>query len=112
MFADWELCEKETASSMNTSTGIVPLAPWRGVSVRALAGFRLMVTFVDGVEGEVDMSALVHDPKAGVFRELADAEAFSEAFVLDGAVTWPTGQDLAPDAIHDEIAQHGRCIPR
>jgi hypothetical protein len=71
-----------------------------------------MVTFVDGVEGEVDMSALVHDPNAGVFRELSDPEAFSEAFVLDGAVTWPTGQDLAPDAMHDEIAKNGRCIPR
>jgi hypothetical protein len=72
--------------------------------------YRLEVTFVDGTEGEVDMSALVSQPNAGVFRELADPVAFSKAFVLDGAVTWPTGQDLAPDAMHDEIARNGRWI--
>lgn len=56
------------------------------------------------------MSALVIQPNAGVFRELADPVAFSKAFVLDGAVTWPTGQDLAPDAMHDEIARNGHWI--
>ncbi len=80
------------------------------VSVRALTDYRLEVAFVDGTEGEVDMSALVIQPNAGVFRELADPVAFSKAFVLDGAVTWPTGQDLAPDAMHDEIARNGHWI--
>lgn len=86
--------------------------PWVVTDLRALPGFRLMVRFIDGTEGEVDMSAMVKSPDAGVFAELADHEAFSRAFILDGAVTWPTGQDLAPDAMHDEIARNGRWILR
>lgn len=58
------------------------------------------------------MSARVRRPDAGVFRELADPAAFSEVFVLDGAVSWPTGQDFAPDAMRDEIARNGRWILR
>lgn len=39
-------------------------------------GFRLFVRFVDGLEGEVDMSALVKARDAGVFAELADHSCF------------------------------------
>ena len=56
------------------------------------------------------MSAFVNATDAGVFGELADPDAFSKAFVLDGAVSWPGGQDLAPDAMHDELARNGRWI--
>ncbi len=91
---------------------IVPRAPWRVTAVRVMPDYRLVVTFVDGVEGEVEMADLVHAEDGGVFRELADPAAFAKAFVLDGAVSWPTGQDLAPDAMHDEIARYGRWIPR
>lgn len=58
----------------------------------------------------MDMSVLVARPDAGVFAELADPTAFSRAFVLDGAVSWPSGQDLAPDAMHDEIARNGHWV--
>jgi len=80
--------------------------------VRALPGYRLSVKFVDGTEGEVDMSARVIRADAGVFRELSDPNVFAKAFVLHGAVTWPTGQDLAPDAMHDELARNGHWILR
>ena len=103
---------KHDSASEDSASGIIPRAPWRVVSVRVRPGYCLVARFVDGTEGEVDMSKLVHDENAGVFRELDDPEAFSKAFVLHGAVTWPTGQDLAPDAMHDEIARNGRWILR
>lgn len=71
---------------------------------------RALVRFIDGTEGEVDMSAQVNSPNAGVFAELADPELYSKAFNDDGHVAWPTGQDLAPDAMHDELAANGRWI--
>jgi hypothetical protein len=77
--------------------------PWRAVSVEALPGYRLRVRFIDGLEGIVDMSALVASPNAGVFAALADPEAFNRAFVALGAVCWPGGLDIAPDAIHAKI---------
>ena len=85
---------------------------WYLTNVTVLPGFRLLVRFIDGVEGEVDMSARVRRPDAGVFVELADPEAFSKAFNNDGHVAWPTGQDLAPDAMHDAIAKNGHWILR
>jgi len=64
-----------------------------------LPRFRLRVRFLDGLEGTVDMSALIASPNAGVFAALADPEAFNRAFVALGAVCWPGGLDIAPDAI-------------
>ena len=40
--------------------------------VTALDEFRLRVRFNDGLEGYVDMSALIHSAHAGVFAQLAD----------------------------------------
>ena len=100
----------DVLEARNSSSGVTPTAPWRVVSVRALPEYRLTVRFADGTEGEVDISALVRRPDAGVFAELADPIAFSRAYVLDGAVSWPGGQDLAPDAMHDEIKAAGRWV--
>lgn len=103
---------REQADAEEDSTAGVSNVPWVVTHVRALPDFRLFVRFIGGTEGEVDMSALVSQSNAGVFRELADPVAFSKAFVLDGAVSWPTGQDLAPDAMHDELARNGHWILR
>lgn len=84
--------------------------PWRVTEVLALDGFRLRVRFVDGTEGEVDLSGRVKSPAAGVFAVLADPAKFAEVFVEHGAVTWPGELDLAPDAMHDEIATHGEWV--
>jgi hypothetical protein len=80
--------------------------------VRTLQGFRLHVRFHDGLEGVVDMSALVHSPHAGVFAELADPARFAQACVEYGAVSWPGGLDLAPDAMYAEIKKTGAWILR
>jgi hypothetical protein len=103
---------REEEDTQADSTAGITNVPWVVTDVTALPGFRLLVRFVDGTEGEVDLSALVHRGDAGVFRELADPSAFSKAFVLDGAVSWPSGQDLAPEAMHDEIARNGHWILR
>jgi hypothetical protein len=75
--------------------------------VTPLAGFRLHVRFNDGTDGHVDMSALIHSTRAGVFAQLADPARFAEAYVEYGAVTWPGELDLAPDAMYAEIKLHG-----
>jgi hypothetical protein len=65
-------------SQQNPAAGISHV-PWYLTDVTVLPGFRLFVRFIDGVEGEVDMSARVRRPDAGVFVELADPEAFAMA---------------------------------
>jgi len=86
---------------------VVPSSPWTVREVRALPGFRLAVTFLDGTRGIVDMAGLVGSPAAGVFERLRDLAVFDQVFIDYGAVTWPGELDLAPDAMYDEIKAHG-----
>ncbi|MGH8645880.1 MAG: DUF2442 domain-containing protein [Gammaproteobacteria bacterium] len=86
--------------------------PWRVRSVSALPEFRLRVTFVDGTAGEVEMSALLRSTEIDgtVFALLRDPAVFGQVRVQLGAVQWPNGVDLAPDAMYDEIKAHGRWM--
>jgi hypothetical protein len=101
-------------SEENLSAGIVPAitpkAPWRVATVCSLPGFRLSVRFNDGSEGTVTMSRFIHSPNAGVFEILQDEELFSKVGVEYGAVTWPGGLDLAPDAMYDAICLTGEYV--
>jgi hypothetical protein len=85
------------------------MVPWRVSSVTAFPDSRLRVTFVDGLSGEVDMRGFLALPKVDgtVFEALRDMTIFVQARVVLGAVQWPNGADLAPDAMHDAIREHG-----
>jgi hypothetical protein len=77
--------------------------------LETLPGSRLRVAFVDGTQGEVDMTPMLASPDTDgtVFEPLRDPAFFSQARIVMGAVTWPNGADLAPDAMHDEIQARG-----
>jgi hypothetical protein len=65
---------------------------------------RLNVVFEDGLKGEVELSP---SKFRGVFEPLRDPAFFNQAYIDHGAVTWPNGADLAPDAMYEEIKKHG-----
>ena len=70
-------------------------------SVQPLDGYRLDVAFADGTRGIVDLKDRLFGP---VFEPLADPGLFCQVFVDEfGAVCWPNGADLAPDALHDRL---------
>ena len=73
----------------------------RVVRVEPLPNYRLRVEFDDGVEGTIDLSGeLVGE----VFEPLRDEALFRQVMVDEyGAVCWPNGADLAPDAMHIEL---------
>ncbi len=103
----------EDRSTPVTSATIPPIVcnqPDDVAEVRALDGFRLHVRFNDGVEGHVDMNALIHSPGAGVFAQLADPVLFAQAYIQYGAVTWPGQLDLAPDAMYSELKKTGEWV--
>jgi hypothetical protein len=93
-------------SPASLTAEIAPRSPWRVTAVEALPGFRLRVAFADGLTGMVDMSRMVHSPKAGVFAALADPALFAQVTLDLGAVAWPGELDLAPDAMHAAIQEH------
>lgn len=100
----------EKDSPLGVTPAIHPRMPWRVAEVHPLPDYRLRVRFVDGLEGAVDMSALVHSSGAGVFAQLADPVRFAKVFVEHGAVTWPGEIDLAPDAMYRAIKDSGAWV--
>jgi hypothetical protein len=86
-------------------------APWRVLSVTAHDKYVLHVRFADGLEGRIEMSPLIFSSSAGVFAALKDETIFRAVVVEQGAVAWPNGLDLAPDAMHRAIARTGCFRP-
>jgi hypothetical protein len=86
---------------------------WKVTSVVAQEGFLLRVRFTDGLAGTVDMKPLLGRPDlvGTVFAPLRDEAFFGRVFVDHGAVTWPNGADLAPDAMRSAIAAQGVWQP-
>jgi hypothetical protein len=80
-------------------------AAWRVVAVRPEINKSLVVQFVDGTTGRVELAGFLAGRaiEGTVFEALRDERVFSQAIVLDGAVRWPNGADLAPDSMYDAI---------
>jgi uncharacterized protein DUF2442 len=82
----------------------------RVVKVAPLPKYRLHVEFDDGVAGTIDLS---DELDGEVFRPLRDEAMFRQVTVDEfGAVCWPNGTDLAPDAMHSELAGKPPTPPR
>ncbi len=97
----------ETNAETNRAPGVIPAAPWRIRALSVLPGYRLSLTFADGVQGIADLSGLVKSVNAGRFALLVDLALFNRATLELGAVTWPNGADLDPDWLHEEISKSG-----
>lgn len=68
------------------------------IDVRALAGYRLWLRFDDATQGEIDLSDLAG---RGVCAAWTDSEVFRQVRLDEsGAVVWPGGIDLCPDALY------------
>ena len=100
----------------NRTPEIIPelkhTVPWRVASVSVLSNTRLRVTFVDGTAGEVHMQSFLNSALVDgtIFELLRDPATFAQAQVVLGAVQWPNGADLAPDAMYDAVREHGVWI--
>src|SRR5258706_11501181 len=97
------LTSSETDQAATVEPALRHGAPWRVVVAEALPGLRLRVTFVDGTIGEVELANLVTPESASgsVFEPLREKAFFDRVAVVHGAVEWPNGADLAPDAMYD-----------
>ena len=84
-------------------------ASWRVTEVRALEDCcSIRVRFTDGLEGVVRFPPEFFQ---GVFSHLSDPSRFREVTVINGAVTWPGGLDLAPDAMYEDIREQAERLP-
>ncbi|MDZ7851740.1 MAG: DUF2442 domain-containing protein [Halomonas sp.] len=62
----------------------------------------LYVELENGQKGFFDMTPYLDH---GIFRELIDESYFKRVGILFGAITWPNGQDIAPETLLAELKQ-------
>src|SRR5438067_2158483 len=77
---------------------------------RYLGGYRLWLSFNDGMSGEVD---LAHRLQGEVFEPLKDVNLFGQVEFhpeMD-TIVWPNGANLAPEYLHEQIVQQGHYVP-
>lgn len=81
--------------------GMLPLVDV--AAVEPLGGYRLRLTFADGVTGEVDFEGREW---RGVFEPLRDPDYFARVTVDPeiGTIAWPNGADMAPEPLYE------RCV--
>lgn len=97
----------ESNAKENITPGLTICTSWRVLSVDMMPAYCIRVTFIDGLQGVIDMSRLISSEMAGVFARLRDVDMFNQVSVIYGVVTWPGEIDLAPDAMYDAIKAHG-----
>ena len=78
-------------------------------AVKPLEGSVLLVSFEDGVQGEIDVADIVSF--VGLFEELQDRAFFEKVSVNEelGCVCWPNGADLDSDVLYS--ASTGASLP-
>ncbi len=73
---------------------------WDVKKVRPLDDYEIYVEIEDGRQGVFDLKPYLDH---GVFCELKDKAYFNQVDVILGAVTWPHGQDIAPETLLAEL---------
>jgi len=70
-------------------------------SVKAKPDWNLEIVFSDCTRGTVSIKDRLFGP---VFEPLKDPSVFAQVRVDEfGAVCWPNGADLAPDALYEKV---------
>jgi hypothetical protein len=71
------------------------------VDAKPLPGFRIFLKFSDGTSGVVDLSPFAGK---GVFSKWLESGFFDTVRVsTSGALEWPCGLDLCPDALYMQL---------
>ena len=78
--------------------------PYHVSSVEYLGGYRLRLTFADGLVADVDLTDKLFGEVGPIFEPLRDETCFAQVAVDTelGTVVWPNGADLAPDVLHEQ----------
>jgi hypothetical protein len=79
-------------------------------SVRYLDGYRLELTFTDGVTGQIDLAPWIV-ARGGVFSQLENKTFFAQVSLNAdiGTIVWPNDVHFDPEVLYSHIT--GKQIP-
>jgi hypothetical protein len=64
--------------------------------------YRIKVQFTDGVSGELDLGEYFNKPK-NLSAEIVKGQMFNKCYIESGALAWPNGFELCPDALRMKL---------
>ena len=67
-------------------------------SVEPLQGFRVLVTFENDTQREIDLEPFLHGPIFDPIR--SNASLFSAMRIEGGTIAWDNGADIDPDVLY------------
>ncbi len=67
------------------------------ISVEALEGYALLLTFANGEKRIFSVEPYLEH---GIFRELRDSAYFRSVRAVSGFISWPHEQDFSPDTLY------------
>lgn len=71
--------------------------------------FRLNLEYEDGARGTVDLGFIFGAPRGRpLVQEILRGDLFRRCFVESGALAWPNGYELCPDAVRQWMREQGR----
>ncbi len=65
-----------------------------------LERFMVKLKFKNGKKGRISLNHIFHKPK-NLSAEILRAGMFEKCFVESGALAWPNGFELCPDALYE-----------
>ena len=97
-------------TKQDNAIGVKNIIPWNIIKIKSLPNYKLELEFADGLHGFVDMTQLILSEKAGLFAELKDINVFNQAYIANGAATWPEEIDFCPETMHSMIEKYGTWV--
>src|SRR5438105_1573921 len=100
------MCTRDTrTSTLRLSYENGDFTMMKVIEVKPLSGYRIWLSYADGITGEVDLS---HLAGRGVFKVWADRKVFEGVHIdHSGAIAWSEDIDLCPDALYLRLTGKG-----
>ena len=71
--------------------------------------YRVLLEYTDGFSGVVDLNPIFGNPRRKpLVLEILRGGLFAKCFVESGALAWPNGYELCPDALRAWIVEQQR----
>ena len=71
--------------------------------------FQVSLEYTDGFRGTIDLRFLFQHPRRKpLLLEILRGQLFGRCFIESGALAWPNGYELCPDAIRAWISEQKR----
>lgn len=75
-----------------------------------VANYVVLISFNDGVRGEVDLQQKIFTDKRPIFQQLRQTSYFKSFNLNSMTIEWDNGLDLAPEFLYQLLLQQNKTV--